>query len=325
MPWRFVVNLSTDFKTKFLRMSSTSDIAGMPECVVQKQFGGTYFTMGLKYCASAHNDPYSLWMGSLGGDINSVTLGSSSADAIVRDVDLQYRSDILMRTLVASNVSTTVIMETYQGDTVLSTLKFAINAGDSMDSWFGARNLLYSSIDALNHPNQGFQFFSMRGHEDVGRRFFICLQYRGCDNDDGAYAIPTRNNVCAWDREFAFSIITAKDAYVTFGEGNIQPFPGKSFRELRRNNVGDRVIFWLARNAPNDPLQTLPVYATKSLFLTLPFIVRDTSNDGLDAKYPNAFAIDPNDSGATLLHDAMTNCKYFLVDGGPKKLYYHRL
>lgn len=304
-----VRDASSDFATKFLRMSDTSGVASMPGCVIQKSFGGVYYTMAMKYASAARNDPYALWMGSLGRDVNVEDLGSFDADAFLRDTREQYRSDAVIRALVTASAASTVIVETYRVDGIVSTLKFTVTAQDDLQSWFCARNLLDSSIAALNHADQSFQFFSMRGHDDLGRRFFICHRYNGCDNDDGAFVIPTRSDVCPWDRDFAYLAVTAKDRYTTFGRGN------------RREDMGDRVVLWIKSNEPNDPLQSLGGYASHTQFLTLPFAVRDTSADGLDAKYPNAFAIDPSDAGAQRMREGLTTCAHFKIDGLPQKLY----
>ena len=104
----------------------------------------------------------------------------SSAHLSVNDVkvDDMYRSEELHGKLESATQIMVVIYDS--AGNVAQKLKF-MGTGDKY-SWFARDNL--QSTDSWN-MNGGYNFFSMAGHEDIGRKFYINRSYGGCHNDWG--------------------------------------------------------------------------------------------------------------------------------------------
>lgn len=289
-----------DFKTSVVRHARIDASAGLgsTKTVLQKAFtvdgASEYFTMAFKYCSASTNDPYELW--TRAADINVSELDGSDATSFLSDTTTQYRNDALLRSMFGQRhgrASGRVIIEVYQNndDTILSTIVFDTTGGDDLVSWFAQRNLHSSSITALNGQSSSFNVFSLEG--EFGRRFFISVSYRGCDLDHGAFAIPTRTDVCWWDAAYRYAIVSAKDDFIGFGTGTTAVHPGRPYNDMMRNQVGNRMIVWVSAT---DGLQDLRRYSVPSSYpnaaTSTASRAQTAANMALSIHLPSAPAID---------------------------------
>ena len=93
-----------------------------------------------------------------------------------------YRSEQLPGKLTSARQIMVVIYDA--AGNVAQKLTFQ-GTGD-MHSWF-ARDKLHRT-DSWN-MNGGYNFFSIAGHADIGRKFYINRSYGGCGNDWGYFLV----------------------------------------------------------------------------------------------------------------------------------------
>ena len=83
------------------------------------------------------------------------------------------------------------------------------NGTDSTrDSWFNPSLVLSSSWPTLLLFDETYNFFSVAGHPEVKRRFFINHNYGGCPLDKGYTVIVdtgiATQHTCSWDDQPSF-------------------------------------------------------------------------------------------------------------------------
>jgi len=81
------------------------------------------------------------------------------------------------------------------------TLKFAQFSGfaqDDEDAWFAAAYLGANSWSDLT-PSSTFNYFSIAGHSEINRNWFINSYYGGCNVDSGWLCVVGRETGCDWE------------------------------------------------------------------------------------------------------------------------------
>lgn len=164
------------------------------------------YTYGQTKQSNYNNDPFWLYNGYYGNDINIDTISNHAPEAFVRDNLLQYRNNTMLGVLMGGwgNVTrnSRVVMEVYNDTEAerMSAFEFKhILGANDWWNWWNSNNLLDSnnetSIDNLKNdaPNNNF-WGGLWGDDYLRRRWFINKSYNGCQNDPGYLGIPTRRD-----------------------------------------------------------------------------------------------------------------------------------
>ncbi|XP_070568464.1 uncharacterized protein [Ptychodera flava] len=98
--------------------------------------------------------------------------------------------------------------------------------GSTKMDWFTKERLKSSPWQDLmdSFPQQGINYFSISGHADINRRFFVNNHYDGCPNDFGwMVVVDDGNNVCPWSTvsEKPFFMYSPHSNKVNWDEGQI--------------------------------------------------------------------------------------------------------
>ncbi|KAK3782444.1 hypothetical protein RRG08_033085 [Elysia crispata] len=125
-------------------------------------------------------------------------------------------------------------------------------AGTNNMNWMKQKRLIESSWDDLKDANPNF--FRLKGHKRLRRRFFVNNNYGGCRNDAGwTVVVDQENPACSWERNETYPyikyvagqryenwnspIIKSADAIVVFVSYN----PGEPNEYFDPLNTGEEV------------------------------------------------------------------------------------
>ncbi|NBX51453.1 hypothetical protein EBT25_16370, partial [bacterium] len=231
---------------------------------------GRFFTLAFKYTTEAarrngwrgNTDPTNLW--STQTDINTATFATDPL-SYVMDRSNNYRNKELMNEVFNSPDAYYVLIEVYNMDDandkrLVGNMLFEKRQGSrSFIDWFAAANVV---TGVPNSPNinraGGYQFFSIAGHADIARRWFINLQYNGCHGDPTMMVIPY-GSACWWDNVYRGRIFLSKEGPINMGgANNYYGVNGRNYYDMIRFYTGTVMQVWVCRKT-NDPYQTANV------------------------------------------------------------------
>jgi hypothetical protein len=244
--------LAFQYQNNELRLSALPDKTN----IIQKKFNSGFFTLLFKYVAKdikENIDPYKFWIGQILANHDTLVNVDNPISFINND-KINYRNDAIIRKVFDTKASYEILIEVYNdfGDSPIGTLLFRKDAKDDIESWFSKPKLVYTSITGLKE-HKIFGFFSIKGHDEVKRRFFINAAYTGCTGDPGFMAIPFRNDVCPqWDNKYTAKIIVASDGVINFGGENVSGYKGKNDNDMVKYNIGTRMLIYSRRVGQDD-------------------------------------------------------------------------
>jgi len=136
-----------------------------------------------------------------------------------------YRNNEILDNWSSQNI-TEVAFVIYDGGAVVKWMKFDA-AGTTYLNWYSKGKLTNNSWDdlAITHTN----YFSVAGHANDDRRFFVNSNYFGCPNDHGWFCAVDRSTrlVCSWEKRWVSSspipqfIYSADSNKVNWQRGNV--------------------------------------------------------------------------------------------------------
>jgi hypothetical protein len=224
--------------------------------IIQKLIGNKYATLLCKYTFTSGYDPYHYWIGNLKTDENVDLLRKQDA-SLLHDADIPYRNGQLINKVFNNGGSYNIIIEIYKRsiNTPIARIGFNKFDTDDIESWFSRKNLNTDLTTVKNIANHDkFLFFSMKGHEDIKRRFFIILRYTGCNGDVGFMCIP-KSTPCPWDKTYNGKIMIGKDGAFCLGsKQNGHDFITLTEKEIIDNYLGDYMTIY-AVSPDNDEYQ----------------------------------------------------------------------
>ena len=80
---------------------------------------------------------------------------------------------------------------------MLKELKFDADGSDN-ENWFSASKLIHSPYSDTPKESEKYNFFSIKGHKELNRYFFINRNYGGCEKDTGWIIIGGQD--CEWEK-----------------------------------------------------------------------------------------------------------------------------
>ncbi len=262
---------------RFVYTSSGSQIP-------QKKYkDGRYFTLLYKYCNtgnfSSQYDPYELWKGSLS------TPTIKNFDELFNSSQV-YRDAARMSEVFNSSDTYDILIEVYNDKYQKGWMLFQRNPNQDDESWFSKQNYIDGTISGVKDYN--YQFFSIKGHSEVRRRWFINVTYGGCETDPSAFVVPFQD-VCEWDKAHkGFIIMASYSKPFNIGGNNWLNLEGKTRADISNQFRGNIMHVYACKRAgdpyqnlstsppppPPPPTPSLPAYSAPGVLLNKTFMMR---------------------------------------------------